>query len=137
MLVRPSSRHAADHRKGFVGRTATVPATLGLADTKLRMLAASPMDRQEHVTGGFVDIGDDVDDGAQELLARAHRNVRGGPSRFQIFGQPEENAEFADCAMSCVAGSRRAWQASTWRSAVSQLFSNCAAISRLSGSQAA
>ena len=70
MLVGPSSRHAADHREGFVGRPATVLATLGFADTKLRMLAASPMDRQNHIAGGFVDIGDDVDDeGAQELLA--------------------------------------------------------------------
>jgi len=70
MFVRPSSRHAADHRQGFVGRPATVLATLGFADAKLRMLAASPMDRQNDIAGGLVDIGDDVDDkGAQELLA--------------------------------------------------------------------
>jgi len=70
MLVRPSRRHAADHGKGFVWRPATMLATLGFADTKLRMLAASPMDRQNHISGGFVDISDDIDDeGAQELLA--------------------------------------------------------------------
>ena len=66
--------------------------------------------------------------------------------RIETFGEvqavsrslasPRKSAAFADCVVSR-AGSRRAWQASTWRSAVSQLFSNCAAISRLSGSQAA
>ena len=70
MLVGPTGRHAADDRQGFVGRPATVLATPGFADTKLRMLAASPMDRQNDIAGGFVDIGDDVDDkGAQKLLA--------------------------------------------------------------------
>ena len=70
MLVGPSSRHAADYRKGFVGRPAAVLAALGFADTKLRMLADLPTDRQNHITDGFIDIGDDVDDeGAQELLA--------------------------------------------------------------------
>ena len=67
--------------------------------------------------------------------------------RIETFGEVQavsrslaslrKSAAPADCIMSCAAGSRRAWQASTWRSAVSQLFSNCAAISRLSGSQAA
>ena len=46
------------------------PTTLGFADTSLRMLAASPMDRKNHIAGGFVNIGYDVDDeGAQELLS--------------------------------------------------------------------
>jgi hypothetical protein len=63
-------RHAAHDRQGFVGRPATVLAAPGFADSKLRMLAAAPMDRQNDIAGGFVDIGDDVDDkGAQKLLA--------------------------------------------------------------------
>jgi hypothetical protein len=37
------------------------------------MLPAPPVNRQDHVTCGFVDIGDDVhDERAQKLLARAH-----------------------------------------------------------------
>jgi hypothetical protein len=62
MLVRPSSRHAADHREGFVGRSATVLATFGFADTELGVLPASPMDSEDDITSDFIDIGDDVDD---------------------------------------------------------------------------
>jgi len=62
MLVRPSSRHAADHRQGFVGRSATVLATFGFADTELGVLPAPPMDCQDYITSDFIDIGDDVHD---------------------------------------------------------------------------
>src|SRR5271166_2538132 len=62
VLVRPLSRHAADHREGFIGRSATVLATFGFADTELGVLPASPMDRQYHIASDLIDIGDGVDD---------------------------------------------------------------------------
>src|SRR5262245_44684924 len=115
MLVRPSSRHAADHRKGFVGRPAAVLAALGFADTKLRMLAALPMDRQDPVTVGFVVIGDDVGD---EGACWRERIETFGEAQAvsRSLASPRKSAAFVDCVMSR-AGSRRAWQASTWRSA--------------------
>ena len=71
--------------QGFIGRSATVLATLGLADTKLRVLPASPMDRQDYITSSLVDIGDDVyDEGSQEPLACTRRDIRGRPGGLQI-----------------------------------------------------
>ena len=54
-------------------------AGLRLADPQLRVLAAAPMDRQNDFARRVVDIGNNVgDEGAQELLARAH----GTPGAF-------------------------------------------------------
>jgi hypothetical protein len=110
MLVRPSSRHAADYRQGFVGRPAAVLAAPGFADTKLRMLATSPMDRQDDIAGGFVDIGDDVDDkGAQESCWRERIETFGdAQAAARSSASPKKSAAFDDCAIFSVAGSRRA-----------------------------
>ena len=47
VLVRPSGRHAPHHGEGLFGRAAAMLAGLRLAHPQLRMLATSPMDRQD------------------------------------------------------------------------------------------
>jgi len=47
------------------------------------------MDRQEDFTSRLVDIGDDVgDEGAQELLAGTHCDVRRVPRGVEVGGKP-------------------------------------------------
>jgi hypothetical protein len=61
------------------------------ADPQLRMLAAAPMDRQDDLARGFVDIGDNVgDQGAQQPLARAHSDAWGIPCGVEIGRQAGE-----------------------------------------------
>src|SRR3954465_12289112 len=55
------------------------------------MLAAAPMDREDDLARALVDVGDDVcDEGAQKLLAGAHRYAGRVPGRFEIVGQARE-----------------------------------------------
>ena len=91
ILVRPSGRHAPHHGERLFGRAAAVLAGLRLADPQLRVLAASPMDRQDDLACRLIDIGNDVGDkGAQEPLARAHGHARGVPCGIQIVRQVGE-----------------------------------------------
>src|SRR5208283_198052 len=77
VLVGPSGRHAAHDRQGFAGRLASMLAGLGLADTELRMLPAAPMDRENHVTGRFIDIGDYIhDESAKSMKPTYYQAVR-------------------------------------------------------------
>jgi hypothetical protein len=53
-----------------------------LADPQLRMLAATPMYCQQHITGFIIDIDDDVrDQRPQQLLPRAHADAWCMPRR--------------------------------------------------------
>src|SRR4051794_21194244 len=55
------------------------------------MLAAAPMDREDDLARVLVDVGDDVrDEGAQKLLAGAHRYAGRVPGRFEVVGQARE-----------------------------------------------
>src|SRR3954464_10476855 len=55
------------------------------------MLAAAPMDPEDDLARALVDVGDDVrDEGAQKLLAGAHRHAGRVPGRFEIVGQARE-----------------------------------------------
>ena len=64
-------------------------ATLELADPQLRMLTATPMDRQDDMLGLVVDVGDDVgNQGAHDTLTGTHGYARRVPSRLQICGKP-------------------------------------------------
>jgi len=53
-----------------------------LADSQLRMLPATPMYCQHHVTGFIIDIDDNVSDQRpQQLLPCAHADARCMPRR--------------------------------------------------------
>ena len=52
-----------------------------LADSQLGMLAAAPMDRENHITSFMIDVDDDVgDQRPQQLLAGTHSDARRIPS---------------------------------------------------------
>ena len=102
------------------------------------MLAAPPVDRQDDLARRLVDVGDDVgDQRPQQPLARARRDARRGPCGGEIVGETGEVRRGRRIGRPAPQGASRASHASTRRSAVSQFFSSCAAIRRLSGSQAA
>ena len=66
-------------------------AGLRLADPQLRVLAASPMDRQDDLARCLVDVGDDVgDQGTQEPLARTHGHAWSIPGGIEIVGEAGE-----------------------------------------------
>src|SRR3954469_14760809 len=91
VFIRPPGGHAPHDGQSFLRRTAAVFAGLRLSDAQLRMLAAAPMDRKDDLARVLVDVGDDVrDEGAQKLLAGAHRHAGRVPGRFEIVGQARE-----------------------------------------------
>ena len=91
VLVRPSGRHAPHHGEGLFGRAATMLAGLRLVHPQLRVLAASPMDRQDDLARRLVDVGDDVvDKGAEQPLACPHGHAGRVPCGIEILGQPGE-----------------------------------------------
>jgi hypothetical protein len=66
-------------------------AGLRLANPQLRVLAASPIDRQDDLACRLVDIGNNVgDQGTQEPLARAHCHARRVPCGVEIVRQASE-----------------------------------------------
>jgi len=88
MLVGPTSRHGARCGERLVGRAAAVLSGLRFTYSQLRMLAAAPVDCQDHFTRRVVDIGDNVDDeGAQKLLTRPHRDVGRVPCGVEVLGK--------------------------------------------------
>ena len=113
-------------------------AGLRLADPQLRVLPATPMDRQEHFARRLVDVGNDVGDkeGAQEPLRVRMVTLGAFQAASRSLANPAKSGDAA-AASGVRTASNRAWQASTRRSAASQLFSSCAAMRRWSGSQAA
>jgi hypothetical protein len=89
--IRPSRRHASHHRERLFGGAAAMLAGLRLADSQLRVLAASPMDRQNDFPNRLVDIGNDLGDkGAEQPLTGAHGHARRVPCGIKIVGQPSE-----------------------------------------------
>ena len=112
-------------------------AGLRLADPQLRMLAAAPMDRQDDLTLRLVDVGDDVGhQSAQEPLRPRILTLGALQAALRSSASPVKSGMSAVGAGIRIASSR-ASHAATRRSAASQLFSSCAVINRLSGSQAA
>src|SRR4051812_48094396 len=100
------------------------------------MLAAAPMDREDDLARALVDVGDDIrDEGAQKLLAGAHRHAGRVQAASRSSPKPERSGAWTDAVG--VSPSSRASQALTRWSEASQLFSSWAAIRRLSGSHAA
>ena len=88
VLVRPSRGHAPHDGEGLFGGAAAMLAGLRLADPQLRVLAASPMDRQDDLARRLVDVGNDVgDEGAKQPLWRAHRHAWRVPCGLEIVGQ--------------------------------------------------
>ncbi len=58
-------------------------------DPQLRVLAASPMNRQDDLARRLVNVGDDVGNkGAQELLTSSHCYVWGIPCGIEVVGKP-------------------------------------------------
>jgi len=91
VLVRPTGRHAPHHGEGLFRRAAAVLPGLRLAHPQLRVLTASPMDRQDDLAHCIVDVGDDVGDkGAEQALACAHGHAGRIPCRVEIVRQPRE-----------------------------------------------
>ncbi len=70
---------------------AAVLAGVRLADPQLRVLAASPMDRQDYLARCLVDIGNNVGDkGAEEPLACAYGYAWRIPCGVEIVRQASE-----------------------------------------------
>ena len=91
VLVRPASRHAADDGQSVIRSAAVMLARARLAEPKLRVLPALPMDGENDLAGLLVKIsGDLVDQRSQQLLTRAHRHAGGLPRRLEIFRDPRE-----------------------------------------------
>ena len=124
-------------RQGVVGGAARVLTGARLAQPQFGVLSTFPMNDQDDLTRRLIDIDDDlVDQGAHQLLAATHGDVGVLPGGLEILGDGPQVRHTGVGALAVVA-SRRASQSRTRRSAVSQFFSSVAAISRLSGSQAA
>jgi hypothetical protein len=60
MLVRPAPSHAAHYGQRIVSRRTSVLPGPGFANAQFRVLAASPVDRENDVTDIIVDIDDDL-----------------------------------------------------------------------------
>lgn len=60
MFVRPATGHAAHHGQRIVGRCTAMFARAGLFKTWFAVMPAVPVDRQDNVAHGVVDIGHDV-----------------------------------------------------------------------------
>ena len=60
LLVGPATGHGPHHRDGLLRGAAAVLAGLRLANPQLGVLTTLPMDHQDHLAGGFVDVGDDL-----------------------------------------------------------------------------
>ena len=61
---------------------------LGLAEPKLGMLTALPVDRQNDLAGRFVNVDRNViHQRSKQLLTRAHGHMRGLPRRVEVFGE--------------------------------------------------
>jgi len=89
ILVRPAACHTANHGQSFVRGAAVVFSGLGFAKSKLRVLAALPVDRQDDLTSSLVDDGGNlIDQRSQQLLTRAHGDTRALPGRLKVFGKP-------------------------------------------------
>ena len=59
-----------------------------LLDAQFRMLAAFPMDDENDLASGFVNIGDNLgDQSPHQLLACPHRRFRCFPGRGEIIGK--------------------------------------------------
>nr|WP_206364891.1 hypothetical protein [Sphingomonas populi] len=73
MLVGPPAGHAAHHCQRILGCRAPVLTSLGLANTKFRVPAASPMICEHDLTHLIVDVHDDIGDqrAQQAILDRA------------------------------------------------------------------
>lgn len=66
-------------------------AGLGFADSKLRVLAAAPVDCQDDLAWRVVDVGDDIGDkGAQELLSSACSDAWSVPGGIEIRSKPDK-----------------------------------------------
>jgi hypothetical protein len=64
-------------------------ARLRFGDPQLRVLAASPMDRQDDLARRLIDVGNDVrDEGPEQPLTGAHGYARRVPGGLEIVGQP-------------------------------------------------
>src|SRR6185312_11372523 len=91
LLVRPSTRHAADHGHGFIGSAATMFAGFWFADTELRVLPTAPVDREDELARTFIVADDDVrNESPHKLLARSHGHAWGVPSGFEVCGEPRK-----------------------------------------------
>ena len=91
ILVRPAGCHAADDGQSVVRGAAVMLARARLAEPKLRVLPALPMDGKNDLAGLFIKVsGDLVDQRPQELLTGAHRHAGGFPRCLEIFCNPRE-----------------------------------------------
>jgi len=91
VLVRPAGCHAADDGQSVVRGAAVMLARARLAQPKLRVLPALPMDGKNNLAGLFIKVsGDLVDQRPQELLTRAHRHAGGFPRGLEIFRNARE-----------------------------------------------
>lgn len=85
VLVRPSRAHLTNELLDL-GRVAPrVLAWLGLADAKLRVLPATPVDDEHDLSARVFDVHDDLlDQRAYQPLLDAHVDGGGAPSRFEV-----------------------------------------------------
>lgn len=98
------------------------------------MLDTAPVNDQHNFARLIIYINDDINhQRAERLLSRAYSNASRIPGRRQIVRQVGEDVRVGFLLLARLRASAL-W---TRRSAASQFFSSCAAMSRLSGSQAA
>ena len=93
VLVRPAGRHAADDGQSVIRSAAVMLARPRLAEPKLRVLPALPMDGENDLAGLLVKVsGDLVDQRSQQLLTRAHGHAGGLPRRLDLPRSPRNRA---------------------------------------------
>jgi hypothetical protein len=81
-------RHPFHHCKSLLGGLAAMLSGSRLPDAQLRVLAAAPVDRQDHLAGDVVDIGADArDQRPDQVLAASRRHARRRPRGSAIRSQ--------------------------------------------------
>lgn len=111
-------------------------AGFGLAHTHLRVLAAMPVDGQDHIARVVIDVRHDIlDERAQELLTASHIDTWCIPGGFKILREAREvwnridrfhALDLAQASLAALHALERRFPALLW-----------AAMRRFSGSQAA
>lgn len=95
--IGPTRRHGPHNCKGSFRCTLAMFAGVGFSDTKLGVLAAFPVDCQNDFAFLFVNISNDIGhEGAKELLAATHIDIRCPPGGLQVGGDAGEIGSW-DC----------------------------------------
>ena len=128
----------ANDRQGVFRVPHACSPVRGLRRRGFRVLSAFSMDDQNDLPDRLVDIDDDlVDQRAHQLLAAAHGDVGVLPCRLEILGDASQIPVSPASERSSLPGQGAPRSRGRGVGPSPQFFSSVAAISRLSGSQAA